>query len=198
MLRLLPVLLLLCSCGSSHTLQPLATDAVILAFGDSLTYGTGTDRSLSYPTVLASMTGMTVVNEGVPGEVSSKGMARLPTVLDTHKPDLLVLIHGGNDMLRRTGMQQAKHNLRAMITLARSRGIDVVMLGVPKPGLILSAADFYEEIAEETGTPIDNDAIADILQYPANKSDAVHPNADGYRMLAEAVYDLLSDNGAIR
>jgi lysophospholipase L1-like esterase len=45
--------------------------------------------------------------------------------------------------------------------------------------------------------PIETDAIADILQYPGNKSDAVHPNANGYRMMAERLYDLLTSTGAI-
>ena len=178
-------------------MKGLSSEATILAFGDSLTYGTGASRSSSYPSVLEELSGRRVVNAGIPGEVSSAGLARLPAVLDEHNPDLMVLIHGGNDMLRRQNLRSAASNLEAMIEVARSRDVGVVMVGVPKPGLILSPAPFYEEVATRTGTPIDADAIADVLQYPANKSDAVHPNADGYRQLAEAVFDLLQDAGAL-
>ncbi len=189
--------ILLAACGSDQTLRPLAADAVILAFGDSLTFGTGAGRSESYPSVLGNLTGRTVVNAGVPGEVSAKGLTRLPGLLERHQPDLVVLIHGGNDMLRRQSRSGTADNLRRMIALARESGADVVLLGVPAPGLILSTASFYEEVAESTGTPIDSNALADVLQYPSNKSDPVHPNGKGYRMLAEAVRALLAENGAL-
>lgn len=193
----LAILLLLAGCGREAGLRPLGADAVILAFGDSLTFGTGAGRNESYPQVLADMTGRTVVNAGVPGEVTAKGLARLPGLLRQHQPDLVVLIHGGNDMLRRQSRARAADNLRGMVGLARDSGADVVLLGVPAPGLILSTAGFYEQVAEETGAPIDSDALADILQYSSNKSDPVHPNGKGYRMLAEAVRQLLTAHGAL-
>ena len=64
-------------------------------------------------------------------------------------------------------------------------GKKVVMLAVPNPGLILSPAAIYETIAEDTGVVTEMDLISEVLQYPANKSDTVHPNAQGYRMMAE-------------
>lgn len=200
-MRVREFLILLClflsGCGNDQYLSPLPAGSVVLAFGDSLTFGTGAISSASYPEVLQQMTGFDVVNAGIPGEVSAAGLRRLPRLLETHQPDLVVLIHGGNDLLRRQNQSMAARNLESMIALVRESGAQVVMLGVPKPGLLLSPAAFYEEVAEATGTPIDADAIADILQYPSNKSDAVHPNAAGYQMLAEAVYELLDENGAI-
>jgi hypothetical protein len=100
-------------------------------------------------------------------------------------------------MLRRHNLAIAADNLRAMIAMARGKGIDVVMLGVPNPGLLLSPAQFYETVAAETGVPADLDVISDVLQYPANKSDAVHPNAMGYRIMAERIVELLEDEGAL-
>ena len=124
---------------------------------------------------------------GVPGEVAATGLSRLPGLLQQHQPDLVVLIHGGNDMLRRQNRSHAADNLRSMIGLARDSGADVVLLGVPQPALILRTATFYTDVAESTGTPLDGDVLADILQYTSNKSDPVHPNSRGCRMLAEAV-----------
>ena len=174
-LLLIPIVLVLAGCGGDKTLQPLSPGAVVLAFGDSLTFGTGTTRTNSYPSQLADMTGFNVINAGVPGEISKRGVERLPGLLREHQPQLLILIHGGNDMLRRLGYGAAADNLKAMIQMARDDGVDVVMLGVPNPGLVLSSADFYAEVAEEMNVPIDEDAIADILQYPSNKSGQVHP-----------------------
>ena len=179
-------------------LKPLPEDGVVLAFGDSLTFGTGAVTQSSYPVILGQLIDRKVINAGVPGEVTANGLKRLQTVLGETRPDLVVLIHGGNDMLRRHNLKDTATNLKTMIELCRQSGAEVVMLGVPKPGLILSAASFYTTVSEETGTPIDNEVIADILQYPANKSDPVHPNARGYRILAEKVRDLLVETGVVR
>lgn len=189
---------LMSGCGdSSLQIEPLPYDGTILSFGDSLTYGTGVKRQESYPSVLQELTGRTVVNAGVPGELTAEGLKRLPGLLDKHQPDLLILIHGGNDMLRKKNLENAVGNLRQMIEISRSKNIPVVMMAVPNPTLILSPADFYEELAEEMKVPIEVDAIADVLQYPSNKSDAVHPNAKGYRIMAESIYELLNSIGGL-
>jgi lysophospholipase L1-like esterase len=127
-------LLALGGCGKQPRLQPLASDAVVLAFGDSLTFGTGADERESYPAQLALLIGRNVARAGVPGEISGDGLKRLPDVLDEYQPKLLVLCHGGNDFLRRLSKQQVAANVRAMIRLAKSRGVDVVLIGTPEPG----------------------------------------------------------------
>ncbi len=140
---LLAALLLLSGCGQQAKLPPLAPDSVLLAFGDSLTFGTGANENESYPAQLEKLTGRRVVREGVPGEVSATGLARLPAALDEHRPRLLLLCHGGNDFLRRLPKAEAAANVRAMIQLAKSRGVDVVLIGTPEFGFLLSPPDFY-------------------------------------------------------
>jgi acyl-CoA thioesterase-1 len=75
--------------------------------------------------------------------------------------------------------------------------VQVVILGVPKFGLILDAAPFYEEVAEQEQVPIDAQILADILGDNALKSDTVHPNAAGCEKLATAVASLLRERGAL-
>lgn len=194
----LVLLLLLTACGTDHPKLPrLSQDAVVLAFGDSLTYGTGAAEKDSYPAVLQSLILRTVVRAGVPGEVTADGLVRLSDALAEHTPKLLILCHGGNDLLRNLGEQQAAANIRAMITLARTQGVNVVLVGVPKAGLLLSSAEFYQKIAQEFAIPYEAAALSDILASRALKSDTVHPNAQGYRKLAEALASLLQESGAI-
>ena len=192
------ILALLCAaCGKPPRLAPLASDATLLAFGDSLTFGTGANEAESYPAQLAVLVGRRVVRAGVPGEVSGDGLRRLPEMLDEHQPRLLVLLHGGNDFLRRLPKSQTAENVRAMIRLARSRGIDVVLVGTPEPGLTVTSAAFYGEVAKEFGIPYEDAVIGRILRTPSQKSDPIHPNAAGYRVLAERIAELLRTSGAI-
>ncbi len=183
--------------GSAPKLSKLPADAVILAFGDSLTFGTGAQPDASYPAVLEKLIGRKVWSAGVPGEVSAAGLARLPSALDYYQPGLLILCHGGNDFLRKLGDAQAAENLRAMIRLARQRGIEVVLIAVPKPGLFPSPPDFYAEIAKEFALPYEDAALKAILRDNELKSDIAHPNARGYARLAAAVAALLKKTGAV-
>lgn len=190
-------LIFLSGCGQKAKLPPLAADAVLVAFGDSLTFGTGAREEESYPAQLAVLVGRKVVREGIPGEVSSAGLARLPAVLDEHRPRLLLLCHGGNDFLQRKPKEEAAANVRSMIRLARDRGIEVLLIGTPEPGFTVTPPEFYAEIAREFRIPYEGDVIGNVLRDGRLKSDQVHPNAQGYRLIAERVAGLLRKSGAI-
>ncbi len=194
---LVALLLTLAACSAPPSLPRLAADAVILAFGDSLTYGTGADGAQSYPAVLAALTGRRVVNAGVPGEVSGEGLARLPALLDEHRPQLLILMHGGNDLLRKGSPEELTRNLRTMVDTARARGIAVVLVGVPAPGLLLGVPELYPRLAQEYKLPYDGETLRAIEGDRALKSDPIHPNAEGYRRLAQRLAALLREAGAL-
>ncbi len=194
---LLAAALLVAACGAKNRIDKLDANATLLAFGDSLTFGTGANPSESYPAVLERAIGRQVVNAGVPGETSARGLERLPAALDEAKPALLVLCHGGNDFLQRLDDAQVAANVRAMIRLARERGIPVVLVATPKPGLPPSVPAFYGEIATELKVPYDDSVLRAVLLDNALKSDMVHPNAAGYARIAGAVEKLLKGSGAI-
>lgn len=184
-------------CSEEPTLQPISTDATVLAFGDSLTYGTGTSRDKAYPAVLESLINRQVINAGIPGEVTKEGLRRLPRLLSEHQPDLLILCHGGNDILRKLDMVKAKNNIQQMIDLAREQQTQVILIGVPEFGLFLDPAPIYQEIAEENNLPILSDALSDILSSAQLKSDHIHPNSSGYQQFAEKIADLLVHSKAV-
>jgi lysophospholipase L1-like esterase len=196
---LLATLAVLHGCSdSTPRLPPLAGNTVILAFGDSLTYGTGAGENQSYPAVLAQLTGRTVINAGIPGEVSAEGRERLPALLDRYRPDLLLLCHGGNDLLRRINTATTRENIEAMIGAAMQRDIPVLLIGVPKPGLLfLDTADIYSEIAEKYQLVYEDEILPDVIADSALKADQIHPNAKGYQRIAAAIHRLMAERGAL-
>ena len=182
---------------SDHRLEPLHDNAVILAFGDSLTVGVGAAAEHSYPQVLSQLSGRQVVASGVSGEVSALGRDRLAEELASVQPDLLILLHGGNDIIRNRPTTELERNLDAMISMARAQGVQVVLLGVPEKKLFSDAAPLYAELAQRHDLVFIKGLLSGLLRDSAMKSDAVHLNAQGYRALAEGIHDTLQAEGAL-
>jgi acyl-CoA thioesterase I len=185
-------------CGKpSPQLPKVETGDTVLAFGDSLTFGTGASPDESYPSVLERLIGRKVVRAGVPGEATEQGLARLPGVLEEFAPRLVILCLGGNDLLQHRQEASIVSNLRAMIRLAREHGIAVVLLAPPRPALLTSAPPFYADLAKEFRIPLEAEVLTSVLSDNALKSDLIHPNAQGYAKVAEALAKLLKSAGAI-
>ena len=189
-------ILILQACSDAPDLNYISEDGIILAFGDSLTVGVGASEQQSYPQVLSNLSGRKVVSAGVSGEETSGGVKRLPNVLEEVNPDLLILLQGGNDILRNRSLQQAKRNLAAMIEIATSRQIDVVLIGVPEKKLFSDSAPLYQELADEYGVVFSDDILSSLIRKNEYKSDAVHLNQKGYYKLAESIHELLVKHGA--
>jgi len=190
--------LVVASCGQRvPRVAPVGPSDVIVAFGDSLTYGTGAAENESYPAVLAQLIQRNVVRAGVPGETTVGGLARLEGVIAEHRPALVIVCLGGNDMLRKLDEAQTRSNLREIIRTIKGRGIAVALVGVPKPALITSAPAFYAELAQEFDLPYEGKVVTDVLYRAEFKADPIHPNAKGYRRIAEAIAELLKKAGAI-
>lgn len=197
------VLVLFTAC-SEPTEQPIPPNVAVLALGDSLTAGYGVTPDEAWPSLLANKTGWTVINGGISGNTSSEALARLPALLEEHKPVLVFITLGGNDMLRHTPSQETITNLEKMIALVRVHGAKPILLGIPEPSIAgavfrnLSAAEFYRDIAKAQQVPLIEDAIADVLSDPLLKVDQLHPNAAGHQKLTEKILDESRKIGLVR
>jgi lysophospholipase L1-like esterase len=193
----LVAVIFLAACDRAPTLPKLNSHDVIVAFGDSLTHGTGANTAEAYPTVLAALTGRTVINAGVPGDTTSSGLERLPAVLDEYKPRLVLLCLGGNDMLRKQPEAATENNLRLLVKTIRASGAEVVLISVPEPTLFGGTPDFYSRLAEDLKLPLEQDVFNEVLKDNRLKSDPIHANAAGYRVVAERLAEFLRDTGAL-
>jgi len=178
-------------------LTPIPPDGTLLAFGDSLTQGVGADPDDSYPAVLAQLSGRTVINAGISGEVTEEGRARFGALIAQEQPDLVLLLEGGNDILRNLDPAQTQANLAAMIEQAQTQGVQVVLIGVPRKALFSDVAPLYRELAATYRLVFVETLIADLLRTPAYKADPIHFNREGYRALAEALHAVLVREGAL-
>lgn len=173
----------------------LPLDTKVLTFGDSLTFGYGVARDKSYPSVLVDLLHVTVINEGISGELSAQGLARLSSALERHKPDILVLCHGANDILRKQDLTQTKANLNQMVKMAKDKGIYVLLVGVPTFDILsFNVPSFYYEVAKENRIEIEDKSLKKVLEGENLKSDQVHPNEQGYDLMAKNIARILSEN----
>lgn len=165
----------------------------VVAFGDSITNGYGVDKDKTYPAQLSELLGVEVINAGINGEMSSAGLKRLPSILEKYSPDILIICHGGNDILRKQNLLKAKENIAQMIKLAKSKNIHVILVGVPAVEVLnLSTAQFYKELSSEYDVALEDSALESILNDSTLKTDQVHPNEKGYELLANKIAQILS------
>lgn len=200
---LIVAIFLVTACGKAKE-AALPPGSQVLALGDSLTAGNGVAPDEAWPSLLAKRTGWHVINGGVSGDTSADALQRLPALLDEHKPVLVLVTLGGNDMLRRQPQDETIANLGKILAQTKAHGAKAVLLATPRPSAAaaafrsLSAADFYREVADAQHVPLIEDAVADVLSDPRMKGDPLHPNAAGHEVLSQRIFDALKSIGYAR
>ena len=196
--------LVLTACGKLQKFSTLSPGSRVLAFGDSVTYGTGANPGEDWPTLLGDLTGWKIITAGVPGDTAEAGKVRIGPLLDEHQPALVVIEIGGNDFLRRRPQSVVKQDLKALIGAVRSSGAQVVLIGVPNFSFLAVVAgkaddsSIYEELGKEESVPVISDVFSDVLSQPELRADQIHPNADGYRKMAVGIHSALKQLGLAR
>lgn len=165
-----------------------STGDVIVALGDSLTYGTGAQPGEDWPSLLAERCNCTVINKGVPGETSAQAYERLDSVLQLH-PRIVIVGLGGNDILRQLPREEMFANIRRIVDESQDAGAMVVVLGLNGFPLDGGLGSGYGDLARETGSVYVPNILGGIFSNPNLKADQLHPNAAGYRIMADKIYD---------
>lgn len=186
---------LLPACAKKPRFSRLPLGSTVLAFGDSVTYGTGAGGGEDWPTLFASQTGWQVINAGIPGDTAQAGVQRIKAALDEHKPALVIIEIGGNDFLRRRAAGAVKEDIRQLIRISRASGAQVLLIAVPELSLLAAIggrpgdSPIYEELGKEEQVPVLGGIFANILARPELCADRIHPNAEGYRQFAKELID---------
>ncbi|HNN47178.1 MAG: arylesterase [Rhodocyclaceae bacterium] len=204
LLQFLALSPLFAACGNNTRLAALPAGSIVLAFGDSVTYGTGAGPGEDWPTLLSAATGWRVVNAGVPGDTADAGKARIRELLEAHKPALVIVEIGGNDFLRRRPAAVVKEDVRSIVRQSKVAGVQVVLVAVPELSLLGALtrrpddAALYAEIGRDEQVPVIADVFSEILGKPELCADQIHPNAAGYRKMAEGIAAALRRFGLLR
>lgn len=167
--------------------------AAIIAFGDSLTAGYGAEKNEAYPARLAELTGAAVINAGVSGDTTESALRRIEEDVLAQRPRIVIVGLGGNDFLQGVPLASTEANLRRIVREIHGAGAMVVLLGFEFPSLNADYAEMYARVAEEEGCLLVEDVLDGILADAKLRSDAIHPNARGYALLAERVAEPLRD-----
>lgn len=193
--------LILTACTSSPTFTKLPAGSVVVALGDSLTFGFGADKADNYPTALAQKTGWNIINQGINGDTTADVLARLDGVF-AENPKLVLLGIGGNDVLKRVNSAETRTNLVNIIKQLTDKNIPVVLIAEPHfsaSALFGKASDnpIYEEVAKELTVPLFANGWSKILSDNSLKSDQIHANGAGYKQFADMLYEFLQEIGYV-
>jgi acyl-CoA hydrolase len=161
----------------------------IVCLGDSITSGVGAEPGQPYPALLSERLGVEVINAGVPGDTAEAGLARVGEVL-AHDPWMVIVELGGNDVLRRVPPERTEAALRQILDRLLAAKVVPVLVEVE----VLFAGrygDVFERIDDDYDVPMVEDVLGDVLLDSALKADPIHPNAEGQRILAAAVAEVV-------
>lgn len=180
-------LLMICfwGCESKPGIDYLKGGRTLICFGDSLTFGTGAPQNMSYPAQLSRILKRPVVNAGVPGDATASALLRLQRDVLDRSPGIVLLTLGGNDLKNRIPADTAFENLKIVVERIQNVGALVVLGGISIPFWDRGFSQRYRKLAEETGAVFVANVYEGIMGDRSKMSDAIHPNADGYRIMAE-------------
>ena len=194
--RLLPYFFLLSLC-----LLPLGVSAkTIMILGDSLSAGYGIQPQQGWVHLLQKRLEQQypkqhkVVNASVSGETTSGALARLPKLLQTHRPDLVVIELGGNDGLRGQPPQMIQKNLASLIQQSQKAKAKVIVFGMKMPP---NYGQAYSKAFENNYKVVSQQYKVELLPFfmqgvAGNKTlmqkDLIHPNAKAQTILLNNAY----------
>jgi acyl-CoA thioesterase-1 len=174
----------------------------ILVVGDSLSSGYGLDLPQGWVSLLEKRLATAgfphqVANASIGGDTSRGGLARLPAILERHRPSIVILELGGNDGLRALSLQVLEENLSAMIELCRKAGAQVVLVGIripPNYGLRYTEKfqTIYGELAKRYDVPLVPFLLEGIATSPnLMQEDGIHPRAEAQPLILDNVWPIL-------
>jgi len=167
----------------AYTNFPPQKGKVWVAFGDSLTSGYGASDGHDYPAQLSQRLRFPILNLGAPGQTSQDALGRVDEVLRVN-PGVVLLCFGGNDTLNQVPASETFHNLAEVIDRLQAGGAFVVLIGVHSASVRDKYHAQFKKLAQEKHALFVPNILGGVLGNPGLMSDYVHPNDEGYSVIA--------------
>ena len=168
------------------------TGANVVVFGDSLSYGYGAPRGQSYPDLIARKIRRSVINLGRNGETAVGATHRIEEALEQN-PYMVLIEFGGNDFMRGVDFQQTVQAVSDMIDRVQSAGAVAVVVDTGGFYGMKKYSKAYQKLAKEKGAVFVKGILDGVFGKTALMSDQIHPNAKGYEIVADKVYQDIKD-----
>jgi acyl-CoA thioesterase I len=165
----------------------------IVAFGDSLVAGRGASAGHDFVSLLSERLGVRIVNAGVSGDTTASALARVDRDVLSRNPRIVIVLLGGNDLLRQVPLDQTFTNLGSIVDRVRQRGSAVVLVAVGTGLWVDPYSARYEALAKRTSAVLVPDILDDIIGHGDLMSDSIHPNDGGYAIIARRLEPMLRD-----
>jgi len=175
-------------CARKEIVNIYSNGESIVCFGDSITFGYGANKGEDYPAYLARLVKTEVINSGIDGDTSQEGLKRVDTDVLDRKPFLVIIEFGGNDFLRKVPKEATLENIGKMVDRVQAAGAMAAVVDI-SAGMLLGdyRAGLYK-LARAKGAIYIPSIFKGIITNPNLKSDFIHPNAEGYKVIAGRVY----------
>lgn len=179
--------------GSQYEIKNIESEGSdVIAFGDSLVAGVGSESGGGFVSMLSSDLGVSIINLGISGNTTRDGLNRVDEI-SNFNPKVVIVLLGGNDFLRKVPEEEIFSNLEKIIIHIQERGSAVVLLGV-RSGILSNRYDTaFEDLAERLGAAYVPDVLDDVFGVPELMHDTLHPNDLGYRIIASKVRPVLEE-----
>lgn len=158
----------------------------IVAFGDSLVEGVGSSSGKDFISLVEKKVNTKIINLGKSGDTTTSALARMGEVLSLD-PGIVLILLGGNDVLRRTPQSETFQNLETIITKLQENDSVVILLGVRGGILTDSYKDDFKNLAQKHHTGYVSNVLNDIILDKELMYDGIHPNDKGYEIIANRV-----------
>ncbi|MCQ4310697.1 arylesterase [Pseudomonas stutzeri] len=179
-----------------------ALAGTVLVVGDSISAAFGLETSQGWVHLLqqrldAETPDYQVVNASISGDTTAGGLSRLPTLLEEHEPEVVILELGGNDGLRGQSPAQLKQNLAAMVEMSQEAGAKVLILGMLMPPNLgkrytEAFAKVFPQVASEHDVPLVPFLLEGVAGVPSMmQGDQIHPTAEAQSKLLDNVWPTL-------
>ena len=160
----------------------------IICFGDSITFGYGANPGEDYPTELSKLLNIPAINAGVDADTTFIALRRLEPDVLSKQPYLVIVEFCGNDFIKKVSKEDTIRNLREIIRKIQGQGAMVALVDISAGFFLRDYRIAFKKLAQEEGAIFVPAILNGILTNPSMKSDFLHPNAAGYKIVAERIY----------